>query len=117
MGKSGAEDGSFWGFLSVVLLIYVIACAMGVYVLPDGCFPLHPRRGRAPAWPAFLTFVLSVRLSPILARWKPRVFVLPDGLSFCLVKKKQKYDLWAAPLRTRLLEMVKVKGKGQGKVR
>ena len=28
-------------------------------------------------------------------------FVLPDGLSFCFVKKKQKDDLWAAPLRTR----------------
>ena len=42
-------------------------------------------------------------------------FVLPDGLSFCLVKKKQKYDLWAAPLRTRLSKKIKVKGKGQGK--
>jgi len=42
-------------------------------------------------------------------------FVLPDGLSFWFVKKKQKYDLWAAPLRTRFSKMVKVKGRGRVK--
>ena len=42
-------------------------------------------------------------------------FVLPDGPSFYFAKKKQKCDLWAAPLRTRLLETVKVKGRGQVK--
>ena len=42
-------------------------------------------------------------------------FVLPDGPSFYLAKKKQKCDLWAAPLRTRLSKMVKVKGRGQFK--
>jgi len=56
-----------------------------------------------------------VRLAPILFRWEPRDFVLPDGLSFYLAKKKQKCDLWAAPLRTRFSKMVKVKGEVQGK--
>ena len=42
-------------------------------------------------------------------------FVLPDGPSFCFAKKKQKCDLWAAPLRTRLSKMVKVKGRGRVK--
>ena len=42
-------------------------------------------------------------------------FVLPDGPSFYLAKKKQKCDLWAAPLRTRLSKKVKVKGRGRVK--
>ena len=43
-------------------------------------------------------------------------FVLPDGPSFYLAKKKQKCDLWAAPLRTRLLEKVKGRGQVKGKM-
>ena len=42
-----------------------------------------------------------VRRSPRVVSVRPRAFVLPDGLSFCFVKKKQKDDLGAAPLRTR----------------
>ena len=54
-------------------------------------------------------------LPPRVAWRRPWAFVLPDGPSFYLAKKKQKCDLWAAPLRTRFSKKGKVKGKGQGK--
>ena len=44
---------------------------------------------------------IFVGVPPRVVSVGPRDFVLPDGLSFCFVKKKQKDDLVAAPLRTR----------------
>jgi len=55
---------------------------------------------------AAIDFSCSAYRRGFLGGTPPTGHALPGGLSFCLVKKKQKYDLRASPLRT-------PKGKGE----